>query len=60
LGCFLCFLWFSSLGFGATQTATPGSQQQNIFQRAIGKKAQPEALKAAIEKLGPNASTESN
>ena len=50
---------FSSLGFGATQTATPGLQQQNIFQRAIGKKAQPEALKAAIEKLGPDASTES-
>ena len=50
---------FSSLGFGTTQTATPGLQQQNIFQRAIGKKAQPEALKAAIEKLGPDASTES-
>jgi hypothetical protein len=50
---------FSSLGFGATQTTTPGLQQQNIFQRAIGKKAQPEALKAAIEKLGPDASTES-
>lgn len=42
---------FSSLGFG---TGT----EKNIFQKAIGEKAQPEALKAAIEKLGPNASTE--
>ena len=49
---------FSSLGFGATQTATKGPQTKNIFQRAFGQKAQPEALKAAIEKLGPNASTE--
>jgi len=45
---------FSSLGFG---TGTTGAEK-NIFQRAIGEKAQPEALKAAIEKLGPNASTE--
>lgn len=42
---------FSSLGFGT-------GAEKNIFQRAIGEKAQPEALKAAIEKLGPNASAE--
>lgn len=46
---------FSSLGFGTGATGA----EKNIFQRAIGEKAQPEALKAAIEKLGPNASTES-
>jgi hypothetical protein len=47
---------FSSLGFGKEAAA---AGEKNIFQRAIGKKAQPEALKAAIEKLGPDASTES-
>ena len=46
---------FSSLGFGTGTTGT----EKNIFQRIIGEKAQPEALKAAIEKLGPNASAES-
>jgi hypothetical protein len=39
---------FSSLGFGATQTAAPGPQQQNIFQNLLGKKAlTAEQVKAA-------------
>ena len=39
---------FSSLGFGATQTATTGPQSQNMFQRLIGKKAlTAEQVKAA-------------
>jgi hypothetical protein len=43
---------FSSLGFGATQTATPGLQNnKTYFKELIGKKAQPEALKAAIEQV---------
>jgi hypothetical protein len=39
---------FSSLGFGATQTATPGPEKQNLFRSLLGKKAlTAEQVKAA-------------
>lgn len=45
---------FSSLGFNAGTTGA----EKNIFQRAIGEKRQPEALKKALEALGSNANPE--
>jgi hypothetical protein len=42
---------FSSLGFGQQRQQLAGQKNKIYFKELIGKKAQPEALKAAIEQV---------